>query len=202
MPMPRPVVHDSRSGRRGSKTVSRGSGLSQSPLLGCLQSALAQTLPSGAGYQIGDGAIPVVAPRRGVQGWATEASFTAQATLTNNANYGESNVRAGRSDSRVHSGAQLQPRRAGGCASTATSRSTCWAMSMAPRRAASCRRRTSWRTSRPSTTCSSSMARSSPVSRSINPFLPRSGVLLDQQPVHIDAGAAGAVLQGQLRLST
>ncbi len=63
--------------------------------MGCIQSAVAQTLPSGAGYQIGDGSIPVVAPNRGVQGWATEASFTAQATLTNNANYGESSVRAG-----------------------------------------------------------------------------------------------------------
>jgi uncharacterized protein (PEP-CTERM system associated) len=54
----------------------------------------AQTLPSGAGYQIGDGSVPLLG-RRGVQGWATEASFTAQATLTNNANYGASNVRQG-----------------------------------------------------------------------------------------------------------
>ncbi len=60
-----------------------------------MHSALAQTLPSGAGYQIGDGAVPIDAPRRGVQGWATEVSVTTQATLTNNANYGDSNVRQG-----------------------------------------------------------------------------------------------------------
>jgi uncharacterized protein (PEP-CTERM system associated) len=56
----------------------------------------AQTLPPGAGLVIGDGAVPLAEQRRGVQGvWATEASFTAQATLTNNANYGSSATRAG-----------------------------------------------------------------------------------------------------------
>ncbi len=63
--------------------------------VGILPQAAAQTLPAGAGYQIGDGAIPALGPRRGIEGGATDVSFTAQATLTNNANYGASNVRQG-----------------------------------------------------------------------------------------------------------
>lgn len=90
-----PVVHNTRGGRRAAGSSTAGPIVAAAVVLGCIHSAIAQTLPSGAGYQIGDGAIPVVAPNRGIQGWATEASFTAQATLTNNANYGESNVRAG-----------------------------------------------------------------------------------------------------------
>lgn len=60
-----------------------------------MQVAGAQSLPSGAQYQIGPPLSTVAEPRRGVQGWATEASVTAQATLTNNANYGDSTVRQG-----------------------------------------------------------------------------------------------------------
>jgi uncharacterized protein (PEP-CTERM system associated) len=48
----------------------------------------------GEGYRIGDATLEPA--RRGVQQeWATEASFTAQATLSNNANYGLSDVRQG-----------------------------------------------------------------------------------------------------------
>ena len=93
--MPLPVVLKIRSGRRATRLSSAVPIFAAAVAVGCIPSAVAQTLPSGAGYQIGDGAIPVVAPNRGIQGWATEASFTAQATLTNNANYGESSVRAG-----------------------------------------------------------------------------------------------------------
>lgn len=60
-----------------------------------LPSVAAQTLPAGAGYQIGDGTRPALGARRGIEGWATDVSFTTQATLTNNANYGASNVRQG-----------------------------------------------------------------------------------------------------------
>jgi uncharacterized protein (PEP-CTERM system associated) len=52
-------------------------------------------LPGGAEYQIRPPLPTIAEPRRGIQGWATEASVTAQATLTNNANYGESGVRQG-----------------------------------------------------------------------------------------------------------
>jgi uncharacterized protein (PEP-CTERM system associated) len=92
--MQHPAAKNRRSERRTLR-VSAAGRVVAAIAVGCVQSAVAQTLPSGAGYQIGDGSIPVVAPKRGVQGWATEASFTAQATLTNNANYGESSVRAG-----------------------------------------------------------------------------------------------------------
>jgi uncharacterized protein (PEP-CTERM system associated) len=60
-----------------------------------LGSASAQTLPSGAGYQIGDGTLAVEAERPRGQGWWTSTSLTSVATLTNNANYGTSDVRAG-----------------------------------------------------------------------------------------------------------
>jgi uncharacterized protein (PEP-CTERM system associated) len=91
---------DSPTVRRRSGPRALIQGASLGPLVaafaaGCLQSAIAQTLPTGAGLRIGDGAIALDAPRRGVEGWATEASFTAQATLTNNANYGASSVRQG-----------------------------------------------------------------------------------------------------------
>ena len=58
-------------------------------------SALAQTVPAGAGLRVGDSVTPTLAPKRGLGEWTTEASFTTQATLTNNANYGASNVRQG-----------------------------------------------------------------------------------------------------------
>ena len=51
--------------------------------------------PSGVPSQIVGGPIAAEAPRRGAQGWATDASVTAQATLTNNANYGAADDRQG-----------------------------------------------------------------------------------------------------------
>ena len=53
-------------------------------------------VPSGVptGTPSGTGPEPPVV-RRGALGWWTEASITGQATLTNNANYGESTVREG-----------------------------------------------------------------------------------------------------------
>jgi uncharacterized protein (PEP-CTERM system associated) len=57
--------------------------------------AVAQTLPTGAGLRIGDSAIPALGPRRGFGQWVTETSFTTQATLTNNANYGNTGTRQG-----------------------------------------------------------------------------------------------------------
>jgi uncharacterized protein (PEP-CTERM system associated) len=89
MRLPSPSDRDNRVRRAGARAALTALAVT------CLQCASAQTLPSGAGYQIGDGAVPIDAPRRGAQGWATEASFTAQGTLTNNANYGASNVRQG-----------------------------------------------------------------------------------------------------------
>lgn len=66
-----------------------------SSMLGAVPAAIGQTLPPGAGYQLGGGPVPLLAPSRGAQGWATDASFTAQATLTNNANYGDLTERQG-----------------------------------------------------------------------------------------------------------
>ena len=65
--MPHPAVQNRRSGRRAAESLRRV-GFVAAVAAGCLQSAVAQTLPSGAGYQIGDGSIPVVAPNRGVAG--------------------------------------------------------------------------------------------------------------------------------------
>jgi hypothetical protein len=91
---------DSPTVRRRSGPRALIQGASLAPLVavfaaGWLQSAIAQTLPTGAGLRIGDGTIPLDSPRRGVDGWATEASFTALGTLTNNANYGASSTRQG-----------------------------------------------------------------------------------------------------------
>lgn len=49
-------------------------------------------LPSGAAAQLA-GPLPEI--RRNAQGWATSATITTQATLTNNANYGDSQNRDG-----------------------------------------------------------------------------------------------------------
>lgn len=91
--MPRPLARDRVS------RVACGGALARLlllvPLVLAVQSPGAQTLPGGAGYQVGDGSVPVLGSKRGVEGWATEASFTAQATLSNNANYGLATDRAG-----------------------------------------------------------------------------------------------------------
>jgi uncharacterized protein (PEP-CTERM system associated) len=52
------------------------------------------SLPGPAAYQVGPG-LETTAPRRGGLGWWTETSITAQATATNNANYGQSTDREG-----------------------------------------------------------------------------------------------------------
>lgn len=93
--MTRPPVPDRGSDRRRLPSCLHRS-LAALALAACFSPAQAQVLPNGAGLQIG--AAPPgtgLAPRRGVDAWATEFSFTAQATLTNNANYGVSNVRQG-----------------------------------------------------------------------------------------------------------
>ena len=92
MPLPRAPDRDGVDGPARSSFARL---LTVIAWVGILPPAAAQTLPNGAGYQIGSGATPAVGTRRGIEGWATDVSFTAQATLTNNANYGSSNVRQG-----------------------------------------------------------------------------------------------------------
>src|SRR5512141_820114 len=92
-PMARPVVRNGCQPGSCARTLGVGC-LLAALALGGLQPAVSQTIPRGAG-QIGEGAGPVEAPRRGLQSWVTEASVTSLATLTNNANYGESGTRAG-----------------------------------------------------------------------------------------------------------
>ena len=62
--------------------------------VGIMPPAAGQTLPAGAGYQVGQGLDLQAAGRPGL-GWWNEFSITTQATLTNNANYGTSGVREG-----------------------------------------------------------------------------------------------------------
>ena len=83
--------------------------------------AIGQPLPGPDGYAA-PGA-PAGAARRGIDAWVTETSVRAEATLTNNANYGASATRRATSfSSSCRPGGSIA--RAGGCVSMAASRST------------------------------------------------------------------------------
>jgi uncharacterized protein (PEP-CTERM system associated) len=89
--MPRPV------NSRQRPPVNRPGRLSllAACVLGCAQSVSAQTPTAAAGVQA-EGAASAAsfeAPGRTVRGWATEASIAGQATLTNNANFGDTGNR-------------------------------------------------------------------------------------------------------------
>jgi hypothetical protein len=60
-----------------------------------VRTAVAQGVPGETGPAADASVVTAEARRRGVQGWATESSITTRATLTNNANYGTTDVRAG-----------------------------------------------------------------------------------------------------------
>ena len=132
--------------------------------------AIGQPLPGPDAYAA-PGA-PAGAARRGIDAWVTETSVRAEATLTNNANYGASATREGDLILEVRADVEVQPpgravarrrqRLARHVSRTSTER----------RSTASCRPRTFSRTWRRSTICSSSMPRSWSVSRSRTLFCP------------------------------
>ena len=62
-------------------------------LVSALAPCAAQTLPSTPGFQVPG--VEGLGSRRGNQGWVNETSFLTQATLTNNANYGEAGPKDG-----------------------------------------------------------------------------------------------------------
>lgn len=79
------------------RAVNARAGLARTVIAAALASALApcaaQSLPAAPGVQVPGVEGPAL--RRGNQAWVTETSFRTQATLTNNANYGEAGSREG-----------------------------------------------------------------------------------------------------------
>ncbi len=98
----------------------------RSRLASALLAAIGASGPAQAQYQpdssMGTGGATLPGPRatrsaaaldgrrRAESGWWSETSITAQATLTNNANYGDVQRPRGRSDHRADSGVELPPR--------------------------------------------------------------------------------------------
>ncbi len=82
---------------RPERAVNARAGLARTAIAAALAAALApcaaQGLPAAPGVQVPG--VEGGAPRRGNQAWVTETSFRTQATLTNNANYGDVGPREG-----------------------------------------------------------------------------------------------------------